>query len=93
MNYRAYHDQPLTLRDQLALDRTVLANERTVLAYFRTVILLVVSSVSLLKLFPDNRFAITLGIALLPAAAVVGLTGGYRFVKLMRALRMSGRVS
>ncbi len=91
MRYRAYHDQPLTLRDQLALDRTVLANERTVLAYARTVILLVVSSISLFKLFPDSPFALWLGTALLPAAAVAGVVGGYRFLRLSRALRMSNR--
>jgi putative membrane protein len=33
-NYSVF-EEPLILRDYLALDRTVLANERTLLSYFR----------------------------------------------------------
>lgn len=34
--YSRFHAEELTLRDELAIDRTVLANERTLLAYVRT---------------------------------------------------------
>ena len=85
-----YHDideQELSLRDFLALDRTILASERTVLAYVRTALMLIVSAISLIKLFPLNFLAQTAGIALVPLAALVTLIGFQRYLLLSRSLK------
>lgn len=79
-------DEELGLRDLLALDRTILANERTVLAYARTSVMLLVSSITLLKIFPDNRLAFFTGIALIPVAMIVAAVGLRRFLGLSRSL-------
>ena len=64
-----------TLRDELAMDRTRLANERTFLAYTRTAIMLLLSGVTLMKLFPHDTAMVFLGLALLPLGAATGLFG------------------
>jgi putative membrane protein len=71
----------------LARDRTILANERTVLSYVRTTIMLLVSSVSLLKLFPDNNLALWGGALLIPLAVLMAILGGRRFFVFSRSLR------
>ena len=70
----------LILRDHLALDRTRLANERTLLTYVRTAIILIVSGVSLIKLFgAEHRTLLFLGYALVPVGVLVGALGFVRF--------------
>ena len=86
MSYRDFNDDELILRDLLALDRTRLANERTFLAYVRTSIMVGVSGVSLIKLFPDSRFAQISGWALLPIAALLMLFAAGRFLRLKHSL-------
>ena len=85
MDYQDFYEE-LALRDLLALDRTILANERTVLAYARTTVMLGVSSITLLKLFPDNPLAFFTGIALIPIAITVAVFGFWRFLGLSRSL-------
>lgn len=85
MDYKDF-EEDLGLRDLLALDRTILANERTVLAYARTAVMLGVSSVTLLKIFPDNPFAFFTGIALIPLAILIAAIGLQRFLGLSRSL-------
>ena len=85
MDYNDFDDE-LGLRDLLALDRTILANERTVLAYARTSVMLGVSSITLLKIFPDNPLAFYTGVALIPVAIVVAAVGIRRFLGLSRSL-------
>ena len=70
----------------LALERTRLANERTLLAYARTTIMLVVSGVTLIKLFPEDPTFQRLGWSMLPIAFVSMGIGVYRFVRLQRRL-------
>ena len=86
MSYRDFNDDELILRDLLALDRTRLANERTFLAYVRTSIMVGVSGVSLIKLFPDSRFAQISGWTLLPIAALLMLFAAGRFLRLKHSL-------
>ncbi len=71
------------LRDDLSADRTLLANERTFLAYIRTAIMLGVSGVTILKVFPHNYHIMLLGYALLPLAAAVAIFGYTRY-RIMR---------
>ena len=86
MNYQDFDQDDLSLRDFLALDRTILANERTVLAYARTALMLIVSAISLIKLFPENALAQWTGIALFPLAALISILGFRRYLLLSRSL-------
>ncbi len=79
MDYTKFDPDELILRDHLALDRTILANERTLLAYLRTALFLVVSGVSLVKLFPDSAALVGLGYAAIVTAIMVGALGVWRF--------------
>ena len=82
MNYRDFDDEQLILRDLLALERTRLANERTFLAYVRTAIMVGVSGVSFIKLFPNSHYAQVTGWALLPMAVSLMLFATIRFFQL-----------
>ncbi|MEZ6117805.1 MAG: DUF202 domain-containing protein [Pirellulaceae bacterium] len=75
-----------TLRDTLARDRTLLANERTLLAYARTAIMLGVSGVTLIKLYPESRFALIACGVLLPASILLSIFAVYRFGMMKREL-------
>lgn len=86
MQYQRFREDELKLTDVLALDRTVLANERTLLAYVRTTIMLGVSSVSLLQLFPDSRYAVLSGLALIPLSILIAGLGAQKYFKLSRSL-------
>ena len=79
----------LTLRDQLALDRTVLANERTLLAYVRTALAVLAGGVALLHLI-DEAWAVALGVAALPTSVLVLAYGSWRFVRVRRRLQVIG---
>ena len=76
--------EELAIRDRLALDRTQLANERTFLAYVRTAIMVGVSGITLLKLFPRSRGAQVSGWLLLPIAVIVLGVGFLYFVRRQR---------
>jgi len=89
--YSQVPEEDLTLRDQLALDRTVLANERTLLAYFRTALALLAGGVTLLH-FVDATWAVVLGGAALPLAAVVTAAGVARYLRVRHRLRQIGTV-
>lgn len=91
MRYEDFESKDFSLRDLLARDRTILANERTVLSYVRTTIMLLVSSVSLLKLFPNNTTAQIAGMTLIPIAILAAIIGTRRFFIFARALeRLKG---
>jgi putative membrane protein len=86
MNNKYKDNSSLILRDYLALDRTRLANERTMLAYARTAIMLFVSGVTLLKLFPGDSLMVILGAILLPLSLVASFLGIVRYVLIRRAI-------
>ena len=52
--YARFADDDLTLRDLLAVDRTVVANERTMLGFIRTSLALMLTGASLVK-FSDSQ--------------------------------------
>jgi putative membrane protein len=62
--YARFDTSDLTLRDALAVDRTVVANERTLLGYIRTTLALLAAGGSLLH-FLSGPWAAAGGIALL----------------------------
>ena len=76
-------DEPLILRDHLAIARTTLANERTLLAYVRTALALFITGFSALHLpglHPNPLFGgliYELGGWLFIAAGAVVLVAGY----------------
>ena len=84
--YDAFADDELTLRDQLALDRTTLANERTFLAYARTALAILAGGVALLQL-ADADWALWLGWVSLPLSPTVMLLGIRRFWRVRQRLR------
>lgn len=51
--YARFAEDDLTLRDLLAVDRTVVANERTLLGFIRTALALMLTGASLIK-FSDS---------------------------------------
>lgn len=77
-------DEPLIVRDYLALERTRLANTRTLLAYARTAIGSFGAGVGLVKLI-DMPEVVPLGYALMIAAPFVMALG------VVHALRVSKR--
>ena len=76
-----------SVRDRLAVQRTILANERTILAYARTAIMLVASGATLLKLYGHETFSVIFGCTLILAGIGVAALGTTRFRKLARSLR------
>lgn len=87
MRHQAYPREPLSTGDLLALDRTHLANERTFLAYLRAAIMLGVSSISILKLLPDEPALVVLAWVMLPASLLLALIGTIRSARLAKSLR------
>ncbi len=83
--------QPLILRDVLAMDRTRLANERTLLAWLRTALMLLVSGVTLIKLFEGVRTLEILGFSLIPVSILVAAWGVRRYLQTCRLIRAADR--
>ena len=74
-----------TLRDRLAVERTVLANERTLLAYVRTALAFVIAGVSAIE-FLDVTALDLLGWIFVVAGAVTLVIGALRFTRTRRQL-------
>lgn len=91
MTQGSQHTEALILRDHLAIDRTHLANERTLLAYLRTAIMLLVSGVTLIKLFASSTLWVASGYALVPGAVAVAILGLARFAQARRSIVAEGK--
>ncbi len=52
--YARFEKDELTLRDVLAIDRTIVANERTLLGYVRTTLAMLGAGAALLHFFDDQ---------------------------------------
>ena len=89
MPYKKFRDT-MILRDHLAMDRTHLANERTLLAYLRLAIMLLLSAVTVIKLFPHDGLMQVLGYALAPLGLISAVVGVGRFLDMRRKLNLSG---
>ena len=79
--------EKLTLRDKLAMDRTLLANERTFLAYLRTFIGLIGTGFALWKLI-DIYWARVVSVILLAAAPFVLVIGIFRYIRTEKKLKI-----
>ena len=76
----------LTLRDELALDRTVLANERTFLAYVRTSLGFLILGVTFQQFLEQRHYHIA-AYAFMVVGALILLAGCRRFVQIRRDLQ------
>ena len=79
--------EKMSLTDKLALDRTKLANQRTFLAFLRTFIMSFASGITLLKLFPGEKFILIAGISLIVFSFVFLVLGFYNYFKVYGHLR------
>ena len=87
--YKNFQNRDLTLRDYLAIDRTILANERTFLAYIRTALALVLAGASLIK-FTQSEFINLIGwFFFIPLGVFSAVFGLIRYRKMKVAF--SGR--
>ena len=85
MSYRRFASADLTLRDLLAVDRTVLANERTLLGYVRTTLAFLAAGFTLLHLFESGP-AVAGGWVLVGASAPLFGIGLWHYVAQRAAL-------
>lgn len=83
--YQRFVEDDLTLRDLLAVDRTVVANERTLLGYIRTTLALVLSGGSMVK-FLDDPYLQMLGWLFLGCGVPVMVVGLWRYRRRHAAL-------
>src|SRR3989344_2635689 len=74
-----------TVRDILAINRTVLANERTFLAYLRTSATFLLAGISLLKFF-DSLATQIAGFMFLFGSAFVGIYGIVKYDSMKQLL-------
>ncbi|MCB0324494.1 MAG: DUF202 domain-containing protein [Bdellovibrionales bacterium] len=83
MKHNAYTrliKEDFTLRDYLAIDRTVLANERTFLAYINSALAMVLTGISFIKFF--SSFALTVfGGLCIGTAAAIAIVGAVTYVE------------
>jgi len=84
--YTRFRSEDLTLRDELALDRTVLANERTLLGYVRTALGLLVVGLTFLHFLEKAVYHLA-GFAFMAAAIILLIAGTFRFRRMQRQLR------
>lgn len=85
--YSKFGGEALTLRDELAVDRTLLANERTLLAYLRSGVALLLAGVSIVH-FSQQGWFWAVGIACLPAGICTGILGMARHRKMNRSISL-----
>lgn len=81
--YTRFVNDDFTLRDFLAIDRTVLANERTFLAYVNSGLALVITGVTFAKFFNVPALSIAGGISVIAGLLVI-LLGAKGFRKKQR---------
>lgn len=83
--------KPLSLTDELAIDRTLLANERTLLAYLRSSLALIIGGFSFLHL-ADKGIMLALGYVCIPLGVIFGVVGTWRWRKMdqnIKAIRQA----
>lgn len=84
--YARFANDDLSLRDLLAVDRTVVANERTFLGFIRTSLALLLTGASLIK-FSDSQILHIAGWALGGLALPLLGAGGIHFLRRRAGLR------
>ncbi len=77
--YNKFKIEDFTLRDYLALERTIMSNERTLLAYLRTGIALLIAGVTGIQLF-DQKSWLIISLFAAIAGLIVVVLGIRRFL-------------
>lgn len=76
----------LDLRDCLALERTTLANERTFLSYARTAVMVLITGITVFKLFPDNLIIFILGWIAALISTILFFIGLKKYISRFRSM-------
>jgi len=84
--YEQFAGAELTLRDMLAVDRTILANERTLLAYLRTGLALALTGAGCIRFF-DHPAIHAAGAGLIALSGCLAAVGVLRFARLNRRMK------
>jgi putative membrane protein len=83
----------LTLRDYLAVDRTIMANETSFMSYIRTSLTVVVAGVSIIHFFGGPLMTV-LGWLFIAAAALLFVHGATRYDSMEQILhRITGELT
>lgn len=77
--YTRFDPDQTTLRDQLAVDRTLLANERTLLAYLRSGVALVIAGVTMMHFATGEGWFWRVGLVSIPSGILAVVIGIIRF--------------
>jgi len=88
--YEKFDTHDLTLRDELAIDRTLLANERTLLAYLRSGMALLIAGITIVEFAQAGWFQ-SVGLALLPIGVAAGLVGLVRYARMIKSVAVLRR--
>lgn len=83
--YARFDVENLSLRDELAIDRTLLANERTLMAYVRTAMALLIAGATMIH-FAQQGWFLAAGVVCLPAGLLCGGVGLVRFLRIQRSI-------
>ena len=79
--YSKLNTESLTLRDILAIDRTILSNERTFLAYIRTALTLLLGGVGLKNLLENDWIMNFLGSVFIIISVLIFIAGLDKYFK------------
>ena len=83
--YKRFEYEELTVRDLLAIDRTIVANERTLLSYVRTSLTMMGAGAAILHFF-DQRLLVVGGWVLLGLSVPTLVLGTWHYTRRRLAL-------
>jgi putative membrane protein len=83
-----YKAEDLDLRECLALERTTLANERTFLSYARTAVMILITGITVFKIFPDYLIVFILGWAAILISVVLFFVGLKKYARRFRSIAL-----
>ena len=75
-----------SIRDSLALSRTIMANERTLLAYIRTGMTFIIAGAGIIRFIQDGMYILIFGCALIVAGFCFLYLGFLRYRRYKRSL-------
>jgi putative membrane protein len=88
--YSEFSKEDLTLRDHLAIDRTILSNERTILSYVRTALAIMAAGATLIHFFSEYWMKI-IGAVLIILGLLIIVIGLIRYKKMDTSIKMVKR--
>jgi putative membrane protein len=83
--YEKFDGDMLTLRDELAIDRTLLANERTLLAWLRSGVALILAGVTFIH-FAQGAWLGAIGCLCVPVGVIIMILGFSRYKSMDRQI-------